>query len=541
MSERPGELASPDRARGDAGERVYRTLVTSALLLFFVIASAQPIDMVRDLGRHLKNGEIILRTRSVPDTNTFSYTYPDFPFVNHHWGSGVLFHLTEEWLGFAGLSALYLAVSLATFWLSFRTAWKAAGFETAVASALVFLPLALARLEVRPEIFSTLFMVVFLWLLDAVRRGELRREWLLLLPATMLLWVNLHIYHVFGLFLLGVFLLESLFERWVSKRPAPLAPGWILLVSALSAAATLANPAGWRGAIYPLRILGSYGYEVFENQSIVYLLRYANYPAIAYFLVGAAVLVASALFAARRCARGAAAFSPSNLLLAATFLGLAFAMVRNFAVLAYFGIPLVAMNVGDAVRWRPRTTEARARAALAFVALVGGMCLVSPGFWRTRGEVGIGLKRGTLAAARFLIEEGIEGPIFNNFDTGGYLVYALFPGQRVFVDNRPEAYPVEFFRDEYVPMQAEAGAWREALARYGFNAIVFNHTDQTSWGQEFLIARVDDPEWVPVFLDRDMLILVRNVERNRRTIERYRIPRERFGVSEDPSAGGGAR
>lgn len=517
---------------GGARTSVYRILVVTALLLLYAVLVAQPIDMVRDLGRHLKNGEIILRTHSVPDTNLYSYTYPDFPFVNHHWGSGVVFFLTKEWLGFVGLSALFLAVSLLTFWFSFRTAWKASGFETAVASALVFMPLMAARLEVRPEIFSYLFMVVFFGLLSAVKRGDLHRKWLFLLPAVTLVWVNLHIYHVFGLFILGVFLLESIFDSRVSGKPSLLQTGWLVRIGALSAAASLVNPFGWRGASYPLRILGSYGYAVFENQSIVYLLRYSNYPAIAYYIVGAVVLVASMLFAAHRCARGRAAFSLSNLLLAVSFGCLAFFMVRNFAAFAYFGLPLTAMNVGSSLEWEPRTLAGRYKTALLFVAVFGLTCLVSPSFWRARGEVGVGLKRGTMSAADFLLGEGIEGPIFNNYDTGGYLIYALFPEQRVFVDNRPEAYPAEFFRDEYIPMQENAEAWQRALAKYGFNAIVFNHAEGTSWGQEFLIARVSDPEWVPVFLDQDLLILVRNDDRNRRTIERHRVPRERFGVSE---------
>jgi len=520
--------------------RVYRGIVVASLLLLYAVLISFPISMVRsDLGRHLKNGEVILRTHAVPSTNYYSYTYPDFPFVNHHWGSGVIFFLTEQAFGFVGLSVLLLAVSLLTFWFFFRTAWKASSFELAVASSLAFMPLMMARLDIRPEMFSYLFMGAFFWLLVSVRRGDLDWKWLLLLPVSMCVWVNLHIYHFFGLFLIGVFWLESVLDSRVLKKPSALAPRGLFTAGAASALVTLVNPLGLKGALYPLRIFEKYGYTVFENQSVVFMLQYANYPAVPYYIAGVVILVASMFLVARRIARREEVLAVSNHALAVTFGCLAFFMVRNFTAFAYFGFALAAMNLGSSLRWRPQTLEGYYKSALAFVA-VFGLTFASPSFWQGRGGFGLGLDRDTLSAANFLIEEGIEGPIFNNYDTGSYLIHALFPGQRVFVDNRPEAYPVEFFEQEYIPMQEDGEAWKRALVKYDFNAIVFNHTDTTSWGQEFLIARVNDPEWAPVFVGREMIILLRNVAKNRGTIERYPVPREMFGEAGSATGSAGS-
>src|SRR3989304_8360126 len=76
------------------------------ILLFFLIFIGffHPITSItQDLGRHLITGEIILKTHSVPKTNLFSYTYPNFPFVNHHWLSEVFYSITFSKLGFNGL------------------------------------------------------------------------------------------------------------------------------------------------------------------------------------------------------------------------------------------------------------------------------------------------------------------------------------------------------------------------------------------------------------------------------------------------------
>ena len=65
--------------------------------------------------------------------------------------------------------------------------------------------------------------------------------------------------------------------------------------------------------------------------------------------------------------------------------------------------------------------------------------LIEPGWWS-------GLARGVQGSAKFFQNEGLKGPVFNNFDVGSYLIFYLFPEERPFVDNRPEAYPVEFFK-----------------------------------------------------------------------------------------------
>lgn len=57
------------------------------LLLAFVFSFLFRTDLSfdQDLGRHLKLGEIITQTWNIPKINLFSYTNPDFPFINTHW------------------------------------------------------------------------------------------------------------------------------------------------------------------------------------------------------------------------------------------------------------------------------------------------------------------------------------------------------------------------------------------------------------------------------------------------------------------------
>ena len=147
-----------------------------------------------DLGRHIKNGEEILDGNfGVLYQNHYSYTEPGYPFVNHHWLSGVVFYLIWKTSGFTGLHLFFIALSLITFWIFFDLAKKIGGFALAAPAALILIPLIAERVEARPEVFSYLFSGIFLWTL-----WNKRRLWTL--PVLMLLWANLHVYFFTGLF-----------------------------------------------------------------------------------------------------------------------------------------------------------------------------------------------------------------------------------------------------------------------------------------------------------------------------------------------------
>ena len=110
--------------------------------------------------------------------------------------------------------------------------------------------------------------------------------------------------------------------------------------------------------------------------------------------------------------------------------------------------------------------------------------------------------------------------MFNNYDIGSYLIFHLFPHIRPFVDNRPESYSVRFFKDVYVPMQEDEKIWKRVDGQYNFNAIYFYRHDITPWAQPFLIRRLKDPAWIPVFVDNYCLILLKRNNKNKEIINK---------------------
>ena len=510
-------VAAPRRAEAHPAPSPWvERLSTLAIAGLYALVFTKHIQLnAADLGRHLKNGEIILARLAVPTTNEYSYTAPDFPFLNHHWGSGVLLHLVHRVFGFPGLSLFAVVLAVTTFWLFFSVARRESRFEIAGAAALVMLPVIGSRIEIRPEMFSYLWSGVFLSILWRYARGIDSWRMLVLLPLIEVLWVNTHLYFFFGLVLVAAFVVEALLLR---RRATAL-----VITGAATALATLANPAGLRGALYPLSIMGNYGYDVVENQPALLLARLINFPPTLYFEVALGALAASWLYAFLADRRESATPSVALLLLSLFVSVLAWTAVRNFALFGWVALVAVSANLRGL---REPAWFARRRAVFAPV-LLGGLALalvlLHIPYWRGQlAFTGLGVRPGNLEALEFYRTEGLRGPIFNNFNVGSYLIYGLYPQERVFVDNRPEAYPATFFSEVLTPMLRDETRWREADERWHFNVIFFAHKD-VALGPEFLERRAHDPAWAPVFADDDLIILVKRDEQNRDVIRRHEL------------------
>ncbi len=70
-----------------------------------------------------------------------------------------------------------------------------------------------SREEIRPEVFSYLFIALFLWLLWRYKENIISCGWLYLLPVLEILWINLHIYFFFGFFLIMFFLFTEILTK----------------------------------------------------------------------------------------------------------------------------------------------------------------------------------------------------------------------------------------------------------------------------------------------------------------------------------------
>lgn len=505
---------------------------------FLAVFLARPINPVTaDIGRHITNGELLLGgvTRVLTE-NFYSFTEPTHPFVNHHWGAGVLFHWVYSALGYSGLSVLNIGLMMGAIWLLVTASSNHKDRNLFLIPIFLLAPLLAYRTEVRPEGFSYLFLAIFYYVIAKWRNGLIKTTYAAgLLAVVQLIWVNTHIYFVFGLATVAAFGIEAL----VSGNKAQ-AKQFFMLMGLLTAVSMI-NPFLLNGLLAPFLIFKEYGYRVAENQSVFFMYDRFGNPHYLHFLALVLLLPLLVFFLWRW------QHWKNNLaliLITTAFAVLGMKAVRGITLFVLMDIVLLGVVLAS---WAARQRESVSSMIQKFatggaMALALALLLVSDVYFAPRltyaaNEKGRTVKRhinglgaypGTDAAARFFIDQKLSGPIFNNYDIGGYLIQHLHNREKVFVDNRPEAYSVAFFDSIYGPMQRDEAVWQAMLLKYNFNTIFFYRLDETEHAQPFLIRRMQDPEWVPVFVDAQTIIVVRNTASNAQVIERFGISREVF-------------
>jgi len=544
----------------------YIFVLAFILLLVFSIHNFDSIG--QDIGRHLKVGQTIWQTGEIPKTNLFSFTESDFPFTNHHWLSEVLFFGIFSTAGFIGLIIVKVVLILVAFLLLFfiakkysislevrpaSEAWSAddpskrsvlplTGWPLIV-SFLLSVFIFIERTEVRPEMFSFVILALFLFILFRAKyslrpeqnfpsfvktmagRQGWTLEWLWFLPVLELFWVNLHIYFFIGPFLILAFLVD----RVIARKHVQLKR--IIAVLFLTLMTTLLNPNGIQGAFLPFKILKEYGYSIVENQTLSFLANFFNFNlSIFIFKISAVMLTVFFILTAKKARQRV-----FEIIISTFFIYAGFRMLRNLPLYALASFPIMAILLTDIrnslegkISSNFKTTTIVSILKWSIVALLVLLIfsVANNSFYKHTNSpktFGFSVPNGLENAVNFVKDSGIEGPMFNNFDVGGYLIWQLFPQEKVFVDNRPEAYSVKFFSEIYKPMQDDKKKWLEFSEKYGINFIFFGHADNTPWGGSFLRSIVKNPDWKVVFINEEAIVLVKNNSKNGGIISKFDI------------------
>ena len=133
-----------------------------------------------------------------------------------------------------------------------------------------------------------------------------------------------------------------------------------------------------------------------------------------------------------------------------------------------------------------------------------GTAIASPSVQRRHSETGSQwLPAG---AADFILEHDLKGRMLNTYNGGGYLIYRLYPQQRVFIDGRYNPYPAQVI-DDYFSIADGGPDWFDGLARYEIDFVVAE--TQAPFRQLMLLRS----EFKLVYEDKYFSVLVRDVER----------------------------
>jgi len=504
---------------------IFRWGVFIAILGFSALFFAQKIILhTADLGRFIQNGHQIMQGNTdVFNSNYYSYTMPQQPFINHHWGTGLIYFWVWTLFGFTGLSYFNISLYTASLAILFLLARRVSSTWVSSIVFLAALPLWSLRSEVRPESLSVFFLSIIIGICF-LNRGKASR-YVFCLPLIMLIWLNCHIFFIFGFGVIAAFTLNALLNS--NKKGARN----YFIVLGLCVIALFINPNGIKGALVLLTIFNNYGYTVIENQSIWFMKnRFGDwiYTYIEILVASLSLVFVGLLY--NRIPLKKWLF-PGLILL--FFIALAFKFNRAIPLLGFMLIPLVSFLIQSILNNGSSKLRWVGPCVIILSILPIKTAFSSNAYTPLKRNFGVGLAPQSTNLALFLRANSIQGPIFNNYDIGGYLIFSIFPSQRIFVDNRPEAYTHDFFQKVYIPMQETEQTWSIINAQIGFNSIIFFRHDRTPWAQPFLIRRLKDPLWVPVYVDGYSIVLLKNSSENQDLIQRFKLPDNLFEVKKN--------
>ncbi len=480
---------------------VEHSWVIILLLLFslsFLIRSDN--SFMQDLGGHLKTGEIIFKSGSVPTTNLFSYISPNNPYINNKPIFQLLIYLGMRFLGSQVLLTLKIILALLTVGLLFVGLGKKPSWLLLFLGYL-FLHTIRDRLELRPEMASYFFSVVIFLILERSNSKETRLVWLL--PIIQLIWVNSHIYFPVGLALIAIFLFDALYRGKVAYAKK------MSLILALCIGVSFVNPNGLEGVLFPANFIRDPAIRVNENQNIFTADRLNLTPnTMIWIKAGILISLSSLIFAFYK-----KTLTLKNLLMILLGNTLAAVHIRSQAFLLFLAFPAVINNFRALLL--PGWDKALISMTVVLIFWESLLYLNNSYYlFATNGNYSSEVKfnEGYGRALDFVLANRLPQPIVNDYAIGGYIAYRGYPEYKVFVDSRPEAYPEDFLRKIYLPMNLDYQNFRKVDSVAGFKTIIYSISEGDPTIFVLLANLSVDPAWKMVYLDGSTVIFINRTE-----------------------------
>jgi hypothetical protein len=475
-------------------------LMAAVLLLCLFAMAVRPITDP-DFWWHLRTGQYIWDTRSIPRQDIYSHTLPGQPWITHEWLTEVALYAIYAVSGQAGLILVFALVIAGSFALLYL---RCSGRPYLAAFVVVLAALSSAvTWGVRPQMMTLLLSSVFLYILYLYKRGNKKAVWLM--PPLMVLWANLHGSFLMGIVLPAVQVAGAALDMALGRGPEA-GLTWkdirqLVIVTALTAVAPVLNPNGVRLLVYPFGTLGSPAMQSYIMEWFSPDFHLVQFQPFALFIL---LLLASL---------GLSRSTPSatDLLY---MLGFGYASLRSARHIPLFILtttPLLTAQLLDAWRgWKfSQRFQLRRRRGSRQHIVANWLLLVVLTFGLTfqvastlsRNEA---IQRDTFPvdAVDFLTENEITGNMYNLYRWGGYLIWRLYPKQAVFIDGRADVYGDRFI-DEYLQVYQLRESWRAPLERYDVNLVIIDR------GSSLSTVLGESPNWEQRYVDENVEILVK--------------------------------
>ena len=359
-----------------------------------------------------------------------------------------------------------------------------------------WIPLVEFRFVYRPEIILSLSLAVEIYLLEGFSSTG---KWKYLLPVPAL-FMLLSWAHPSALLLLIVLLCYAggFLWDWVKAREIDRKTVWPLgLAISFSILFALINPYGIRQLLLPLLLSGEKAFLQGVPELAPVLKTAHKHRFLLLTVVSLTPIIA--LRGGRRFAYG---------LLFLIFGFLTFKYARNLAVLAVIMYVPIVRSFQSLSEMSPGLSMTASKKS--FIALAAVLLIVSVFSITRSGRWGAGpaSELFPVKSAEFMLKYRPKGNIFNQFYTGNFLVWKLYPAYLVSVDGRHYTYDRSLELYDQVFWMKEG--WEKVLLDYDVGTIITPATNLVRGSLVPFILKLDaDPSWSLAVIEPAAMLFIR--------------------------------
>ncbi len=422
-------------------EKLKSIIFYITLFLFIILVSFQTNSADYDLFARLLQGQAFWNLGNILHHDIFSYT-PTHTWYDHEWGASVIFYWVFNKFGAIGLLWLKALIVFGVFFFAIETL-KIRGVKFSTPYNFLFYFLAYHAAEfsgfsstIRCQLFTYLFFVIWLYLLERVR---IKKEHYLLVSFVpmMLFWSNIHGGCMAGF---GLLILYAIGEA-INKKPFK----YYLFAILACALITFANPWGLEYVKFLLMATTMPRPLIGEWQPTFGVQNVGSFMLFKTFFITTILLAIIRLISKIKTIKNID-YTKALIMLTMTYLSLKYTRHQPFFVICtivflYNDFYKIILAISEKL-----IKSAQIREKIAKIKEVSLLILVAFAtfgyFATTKQQITVSNEKYPIKAIEFIKQNELKGNLLVDFHHGSYAAYKLFPNNLIAMDGRyEEVYP----------------------------------------------------------------------------------------------------
>ncbi|HET7212130.1 MAG TPA: hypothetical protein VFL79_00960 [Terriglobia bacterium] len=482
-------------------QRALRTCFSFPALMGALLIALNAVIMLPafrlepDTWWHIKLGQEILLTGHWLKADIYSFTaYGNNPLA-YEWLGEVLLAIAYKIAALRGLHTLLFGLTSIILLLAYYYAdLRSHNSKAALAATVLIIPLAGMCFTLRPQLLGYIFLLITLISLERYKQGLQKSLWIL--PPLFLIWANTHGSFILGFCVLGLYWVCGLvpfkqgglvMEPWQPRQRIHME-----IVFLLGCVTLPFTPFGGEAFIFPIEKALYFPQQAAHIEEWLPL-NFSQWEPKVMLLLLLGFLLAQIAY--RLTYRVEELF----LILFTAFMT---CVHTRFVIL--FALVFAPVLATLLARWAPTYEPHKDKPVINAVLIIAIVLAIGRGVPSGKDLAKTVAKDFPVSAVQYMQHHPVPGPIYNDYGFGGYILWAMGPAQKVFIDGRGDFYERAGVFSDFLSVQDIHPDALAILRTYRVNSCIIQRESPLA---TLLRAR---PGWKEIYKDPLSSIFVRD-------------------------------